>query len=97
MDRKRQISARVARVAWVALLSAGMLAASAQAEIAGFDLQGHRGARGLFPENSLAAFQAALDMGVTTLEFTTTGGSIRSGPGGPTAPGSSPRGSRRPS
>jgi glycerophosphoryl diester phosphodiesterase len=33
-----------------------------------FDLQGHRGARGLAPENTLAAFRAALAIGVTTLE-----------------------------
>jgi len=36
---------------------------------AGFDLQGHRGARGLAPENSLPAFRKALDLGVTTLEL----------------------------
>ena len=35
---------------------------------AAFDLQGHRGARGLAPENTLAGFRAALDLGVTTLE-----------------------------
>ena len=35
----------------------------------GFDLQGHRGARGLKPENTLPAFEAALDLLVTTLEF----------------------------
>jgi glycerophosphoryl diester phosphodiesterase len=35
----------------------------------GFDLQGHRGARGLFPENSLAAVEGALALGVTTLEL----------------------------
>jgi glycerophosphoryl diester phosphodiesterase len=34
----------------------------------GFDLQGHRGARGLAPENTLAAFATALMIGVTTLE-----------------------------
>lgn len=34
----------------------------------GFDLQGHRGARGLAPENTLAAFRAAMTIGVTTLE-----------------------------
>jgi glycerophosphoryl diester phosphodiesterase len=34
----------------------------------GFDLQGHRGARGLAPENTLAAFRRALAIGVTTLE-----------------------------
>ena len=33
-----------------------------------FDLQGHRGARGLRPENTLAAFSFALATGVTTLE-----------------------------
>jgi glycerophosphoryl diester phosphodiesterase len=36
-----------------------------------FDLQGHRGARGLAPENTLAAFAAALSLGVTTLELDT--------------------------
>ncbi len=35
----------------------------------GFDLQGHRGARGLAPENTLPAFRRALDLGVTTLEL----------------------------
>ena len=34
-----------------------------------FDLQGHRGARGLAPENTLAAFDTALSVGVTTLEL----------------------------
>lgn len=33
-----------------------------------FDLQGHRGARGLKPENTLPAFEAAFDVGVTTVE-----------------------------
>lgn len=35
----------------------------------GFDAEGHRGARGLLPENTLPAFEAALDLGVTTLEM----------------------------
>jgi glycerophosphoryl diester phosphodiesterase len=34
-----------------------------------FDLQGHRGARGLAPENTLAAFARGLAIGVTTLEM----------------------------
>lgn len=34
-----------------------------------FDLQGHRGARGLAPENTLAAFDRALRTGVGTLEL----------------------------
>ena len=33
-----------------------------------FDLEGHRGTRGLAPENTLAAFRRALAIGVTTLE-----------------------------
>ena len=36
---------------------------------AGFDLQAHRGGRGLRPENTLAAFSHALALGVTTLEL----------------------------
>lgn len=34
-----------------------------------FDLQGHRGARGLAPENTIAAFQKALALGVNTIEL----------------------------
>jgi glycerophosphoryl diester phosphodiesterase len=33
-----------------------------------FNLQGHRGARGLKPENTLPAFEVALDIGVTSIE-----------------------------
>ena len=34
-----------------------------------FDIQGHRGCRGLLPENSIEAFKRAIDLGVTTLEM----------------------------
>lgn len=34
-----------------------------------FDVQGHRGARGLMPENTIPAFLLAIDSGVTTLEL----------------------------
>ncbi|MDF2386876.1 glycerophosphodiester phosphodiesterase [Nostoc ellipsosporum NOK] len=34
-----------------------------------FDTQGHRGARGLAPENTWPAFRTALDLGVVTLEM----------------------------
>lgn len=47
------------------LLAAALLATQAHA----FDLQGHRGTRGLEPENTLAAFERALEIGVTTLEM----------------------------
>ncbi len=39
------------------------------AENPAFDLQGHRGARGLRPENTLAGFSYALGLGVSTLEL----------------------------
>lgn len=34
-----------------------------------FDLQGHRGARGLWPENTLACFDRAMALGVSALEL----------------------------
>jgi glycerophosphoryl diester phosphodiesterase len=34
-----------------------------------FELHGHRGARGLFPENTLAGFAGALEIGVDALEL----------------------------
>lgn len=34
-----------------------------------FDKQGHRGCRGLMPENTIAAMKKAIDLGVTTLEM----------------------------
>lgn len=48
------------------LVTASAVLATAGA--AAFDLQGHRGARGLAPENTLPSFQMALDLGVDTLE-----------------------------
>lgn len=38
-------------------------------DIPGFDKQGHRGCRGLMPENTWPAMKMALDLGVTTLEM----------------------------
>ncbi len=34
-----------------------------------FDIQGHRGARGLYPENSITGFTEAVKLGVNTLEM----------------------------
>jgi glycerophosphoryl diester phosphodiesterase len=48
----------------LALLLLLLLTASSFA----FDLEGHRGTRGLAPENTLAAFRRALEIGVTTIE-----------------------------
>lgn len=50
------------------LLCAGLIGTGSAGA---FDLQGHRGARGLAPENTLAAFDTALSLGVDTLELDT--------------------------
>lgn len=54
------------RAAALLLLALGSLLAGPAAAL---DLQGHRGARGLAPENTLPAFARALSLGVTTLEL----------------------------
>jgi len=51
----------------ICLIIWGMNTAIAQTKL--FDLQGHRGARGLLPENTLPAFEKAIELGVTTLEL----------------------------
>ena len=50
-------------------LTAALLAVLAVTTVHAFDLQGHRGARGLAPENTLPAFERALALGVSTLEL----------------------------
>ena len=59
------INLHLAVLAFV-LLSALPLAAGGSP---GLDVQGHRGCRGLRPENTLPAFEKALELGVTTLEM----------------------------
>lgn len=70
--RRRALPRVVARRRSVGRGALGALAAAALLFNAGassaFDLQGHRGARGLAPENTLAAFRAALAIGVSTIE-----------------------------
>lgn len=51
-----------------ALLGAGCAAIAPKVK-PHFDLQAHRGGRGLAPENTLAAFSNAMALGVTTLEL----------------------------
>ena len=58
-----RVSRPAARIA-ITLALASFAASSALA----FDVQGHRGARGLAPENTMAAFARATAIGVTTLE-----------------------------
>ncbi|MFI5446852.1 glycerophosphodiester phosphodiesterase [Polaromonas sp. UC242_47] len=55
------------RKGWRLILLASLTAAAPVAQA--FDLQGHRGARGLAPENTLPAFERALALGVSTLEL----------------------------
>ena len=59
------------RLAVVLLMSAAptALGAAEAADEPGFDLQAHRGGRGLQPENTLTAFSWALTLGVSTLEL----------------------------
>ncbi|WP_316842855.1 glycerophosphodiester phosphodiesterase family protein [Pedobacter gandavensis] len=45
--------------------------ASSQANFPTFSTEGHRGARGLMPENSIPAMIKAINLGVTTLEMDT--------------------------
>jgi glycerophosphoryl diester phosphodiesterase len=52
---------------WASWLCALVVALASPAEA--LDLQAHRGGRGLLPENTLAAFEHALAIGVTTLEL----------------------------
>lgn len=54
----------------VKLFAFVLMAGSAHAQyIPKFDLQGHRGERGLMPENTIPAFLEALNYGVTTVEL----------------------------
>ncbi len=59
----RQVTGAATRVL---ILATCMLAV---VPVVAFELQGHRGARGLMPENTLAGFERALEIGVTTLEL----------------------------
>ncbi len=51
---------------YVLVLVGWLLGSGPPAEL---DVQGHRGCRGLLPENSMAAFARAIELGVTTLEL----------------------------
>lgn len=77
LNAERQAGRR--RLLWSVLLVAALVSSGcrstptdsqpASPSSNGFDVQGHRGARGLQPENTLPAFETALDIGVTTLEI----------------------------
>jgi glycerophosphoryl diester phosphodiesterase len=63
-NRPMHVLHHLPRRAVAALAGLGLAGA-----VCAFDLQGHRGARGLLPENTLPAFEHALAIGVTTLEL----------------------------
>ena len=60
---------RPARSCWRRPAAVGPAVGAEPGARVAFDLQGHRGARGLRPENTLAGFAFALELGVTTLEL----------------------------
>jgi glycerophosphoryl diester phosphodiesterase len=60
-----------ARTVAAALAFAALTGAAPAANAGSFDLEAHRGGRGLRPENTLASFGKALALGVTTLELDT--------------------------
>jgi glycerophosphoryl diester phosphodiesterase len=66
MQRRSWAALALALCTWPAI---AQQAAPAAPAARAFDLQGHRGARALLPENSLAGFARALSIGVTTLEL----------------------------
>jgi glycerophosphoryl diester phosphodiesterase len=51
------------------ILALLLLIQTANAQTRPLDLQGHRGCRGLMPENTIPAMRKALDLGVKTLEM----------------------------
>src|SRR5690606_28163258 len=57
------------RVVFLCFFSFSPLLIMSQSYIPKFDVQGHRGARGLKPENTIPAFITALNYGVTTVEM----------------------------
>ena len=61
-------------IRWIPAISACLLTLTLAGNVSTepgrvLDVQGHRGCRGLMPENSMPAFRKALALGVTTLEL----------------------------
>ncbi|MBC8985745.1 glycerophosphodiester phosphodiesterase [Pedobacter sp. N36a] len=58
-------------IGWAPLKLMAQLKASSAAKFPAFSMEGHRGARGLMPENTIIAMKKAIDLGITTLEMDT--------------------------
>lgn len=71
MRERRATVAAWSVLAWAAGLGASAQPAAPSPPAKVFDVQAHRGGRGLAPENTLAAFRRALALGVSTLELDT--------------------------
>jgi glycerophosphoryl diester phosphodiesterase len=55
---------------FILMISTGMsISLNTMAQTNKFDAQGHRGCRGLMPENTIPAMLKAIDLGVTTIEM----------------------------
>lgn len=64
----------LSRLIFVSIVGLSLFCSSGinkQYNYSGLDLQGHRGARGLKPENTWPAFQTAMEFNMTTLELDT--------------------------
>ncbi|GEO05194.1 glycerophosphoryl diester phosphodiesterase [Adhaeribacter aerolatus] len=56
-------------ILFMAACKSGPSASKHQSPLPQFSTEGHRGARGLMPENTIPAMRKAIDLGVTTLEM----------------------------
>ncbi len=65
----RMRTGKVQKPALLFVLALVLLSCSPSENSDSWDLQGHRGARGLAPENTLPSFMAALEYGVDTIEM----------------------------
>ena len=69
MPRMKRPSGKAAAISAIVAALIATSAAAQQSKGPAFDLQGHRGSRGLAPENTLPAFAKGLSIGVATLEM----------------------------
>ena len=69
MNKKKLFHYGLAALCFFAGCHVSQKAQETQSMQTSFDTQGHRGCRGLMPENTWPAMQTALDLGVTTLEM----------------------------
>ncbi len=63
---KNRHSLQMLRSSIILILVISLMSCNSEKQL---DIQGHRGCRGLYPENSLPAFEKAIALGVTTLEL----------------------------